>query len=841
MKHLKFREIFFSAYFILSLLIIAGIMAVIIKPSWLMEDGLAYKVKVNSLIGAKAACFVDHPRYDKVLAVERGGNCVIKYSNSQTGLLSEHEYYGITTQRIPMIWEHNNAWFCVKKGDTSLYLVKAFDSNGAPNAEMRLIHQPFYKEKLFTSETEIGERKIYGFRVDDDLLEGFRLEDDSDSLRLVFSKGIYEAINNTTILSYKESEVFQSLSDSLSSWLEMNVSKEEVFKIIANTRKAMWFRNQKANGKLTDMMGGQIIASHDINSDGFKDLLILTGGTRLTPNSLICYDPIHEEKLWEYAYYEGFIDFDIADIDNDNIPEIIIGTSAPSGRHGANWFDLEDPLYSFYCSLLILDNHGKIKELNGERAHYITGDFNWITKFCVLPDHKIVFTADNYINQEKKFLQILDPATGKLDTLNIYYTNLLELDLIDEKLVMLHREGNQHFKTTFDDEFKEIETRSFVSERVLSPFFLKNSIKLNEKLFWFMNPLTILNQDFKVIYQNLDMGACNALQFKGDKINIISDVGKGNSLLYNIKLLKNDIFNLNLIVTWLLLVVGYLVYIITKAFFNLPTMALDGSYAVLYNIMGVVFNWRIFGVGRVYSQPVIGCLSRKRFEDIMNDITDSYQEVKTRNLGLIKLQFYRMVIGNEMHIMQRIAHDIKNQVHLVNMRLMESNLEEDDDLVGAMQEIFEKSSMLSDFSRINLMQKTNVDLVTLIDNAVMKFYGHPRYNDIVWEVSEDKVLVNADESLLHVAVLNLLDNSLKYSPFGSKVIITLDQEKSTVVLAISNQLKDNKIEISKGSGIGIVATNKIISAHGAIFRLSIDEEAKAEIIFNLRGREDEDE
>jgi len=131
MKHLKFREIFFSAYFILSLLIIAGIMAVIIKPSWLMEDGLAYKVKVNSLIGAKAACFVDHPRYDKVLAVERGGNCVIKYSNSQTGLLSEHEYYGITTQRVPMIWENNNAWFCVKKGDTSLYLVKAFDSTGA--------------------------------------------------------------------------------------------------------------------------------------------------------------------------------------------------------------------------------------------------------------------------------------------------------------------------------------------------------------------------------------------------------------------------------------------------------------------------------------------------------------------------------------------------------------------------------------------------------------------------------------------------------------------------------------------------------------------------------------
>jgi len=840
-QHFKLREIFFRAYFILSLLIIAGILAVIIKPSWVMKDGLAYKVEVNSLTNAQAVCFVDNPRYDKVLAVERGGNCVIKYQNSKTGLLSEHEYYGITAQRVPMIWEHNNAWFCVKKGDASLLLVNAFDSNGDPNAEMRLIHQPFYKGKLFTSETEVGDKKIYGFKVDDDLLAGFKLSEDRDSLRLVFSEKVYKAINNTTILSYNESKVYQSLSDSLSTWLKMNVSKEDVFKIIANTRKAMWFRNQKENGKLEGMLGGQIMASHDINGDGYNDFIILTGGTRFTPNSLICYDPINKEKLWEYAYYEGFIDFDIADIDNDNIPEIIIGTSAPSGRHGANWFDLEDPLYSFYCSLLILDNHGKIKELNGEKAHYITGGFGWVTKFCVLPDSRIVLGVDNYLNQEKKFLQILDPATGKVDTLNIGFTNLLELDLIDDKLVMIHRKGNHHYKTVFNDEFEEIDTSYFESEHVLRTLFKKNRIIYNKKLFWFMSPLTILDKDFKVIYQNLDIGGCFALQSKDDNVNIMANTGNDEATLYNIKLLKNDIFNSNLIVLWLILVVGYLVYIITKAFFNLPAMALDGSYAVLYNILGFVYNWRIFGVGRVYSQPVIGCLSRKRFEDIMSDITDSYQEVKTRNLGLIKLQFYRMVIGNEMHIMQRIAHDIKNQVHLVNMRLMESNLEEDDDLVGAMQEIFEKSSMLSDFSRINLMQKTEVDLVTLIDNAVMKFYGHPRYNDIVWKFSEDRLIVNADENLLHIAVLNLLDNSLKYSPFGSKVIITLDQEKSNVVLAISNQLKDNKIEITKGSGIGLMATNKIISAHGAIFRLSIEEEANAEIIFNLRGREDEDE
>ena len=403
---------------------------------------------------------------------------------------------------------------------------------------------------------------------------------------------------------------------------------------------------------------------------------------------------------------------------------------------------------------------------------------------------------------------------------------------------MLHREGNQHFKTTFDDEFKEIETRSFVSERVLSPFFLKNSIKLNEKLFWFMVPLTILNQDFKVIYQNLDIGDCNALRIKDDKINIISDVGKGNSILYNIKLLKNDIYNSKLIVIWLLLIVGYLVYIFTKAFFNLPAKALDGSYAVLYNIMGFVYNWRIFGVGRVYSQPVIGCFSRKRFEDVMTDITDSYQEVKTRNLGLIKLQFYRMVIGNEMHIMQRIAHDIKNQVHLVNMKLMDTTLEENSDLEDSMGAIYAKAKMLSDFSSLNLMQRSIIDFISLVDLVILRFCSHPRYHDILWVQPEGEIFIDADENLMEVALTNILENSLRYSPEGTSVKVILTTQDRYIELIISNHTTKEEVNITKGSGIGLLITEKIMLSHEAKFELTIkDSIAQVRILLKNKSND----
>ena len=802
-------------------------MAIMIKPYWLMEGGLAYKAEVNSLTSANSACFVENPQYDTVLAMNRSGNCVIKYRNSETGLLAEHEYYGISAQKVPMVWEHDNAWFCVKEGNSKLLLVNAFDSDGAPNAEMRVIHEPFYKENLFTPETEIGNQKIYGFVIDDELLDGFKLEDKSDSLRLIFSQKIYDSINNTTIMDYDKSATFQSLSDSLSVWLKMPVSKEDVFKIIANTRKSYWFKNQRTNGNMSNNMSGQIMASGDLNADGFRDFLIFTGGSRMIPNSLIGYDPVHKEKLWEYPYYEGFIECEIIDIDDDNEPEIIIGTTSSGGRHGANWFELEDPLNRYYCSLLILDKNGKIKQINGEKAHYITGGFSWSTKFCVLPDKRIVFGTDNYINQEQKFLQIFDPANGKIDTLNISFTTLLDLDMIDNELVMLHRKGNQHFKSTYVD-LMERDTRSFESETVLKPVSLNNKIYYNSKLFRFMYPLTILDEDFRVIYQNTEPNSCSGLMIRDNIVNVVVDVGNGKTTLYNIKLLKNDSFDLRWIVAWLLLVVGYLVYILTKAFFKIPGKAIEGSYAVLYEIFGILFNWRIFGKTSIYTQPVIASLSRQRFYNTMDDLADSYQEVQTRNLGIVKLHFFLMIIDNEMHIIQRIAHDIKNQVHLVNMKLSETDRDEQS-IEESMNVIFEKTVMLSDFSRINLMQKNEINLITLLDTVLIKFSAHSRYNDIIWEPEENSMIIEADENLLQIALLNILENSLRYSPYNTPVNIKAYEKRSKVYVKILNEIDDDNTV--KGSGIGLLAAERIIAAHGGEFHFKMNDIAEVEIVF----------
>jgi signal transduction histidine kinase len=355
-----------------------------------------------------------------------------------------------------------------------------------------------------------------------------------------------------------------------------------------------------------------------------------------------------------------------------------------------------------------------------------------------------------------------------------------------------------------------------------------------------MQPLTIIDENFRVIYQNIEINNCNALQIRDNNINVVVDVGNGRTTLYNIRLLKNDIYDLKWIVAWLLLVVGFLVYILTKAFFKIPGNAIDGSYAILYEILGFLFNWRIFGKTSIYTQPVIASLSRQRFYNTMDDLADSYHEVQTRNLGIMKLHFFHLRIDNEMHIIQRIAHDIKNQIHLVNLKLLESDQENDGDVKvprnllneihTAQEEICQKSDMLSNFSRINLLQPESCNLVALIDEVLIRFNSHPRFSDIIWNPSESSVTMIADENLFNIALTNMIHNALNYAKQDTVIELRIFSENESISLIIENEI--NETQISGGSGIGLLISERIICNHGGKFSFNC-ELNKAKVIIEM--------
>lgn len=130
------------------------------------------------------------------------------------------------------------------------------------------------------------------------------------------------------------------------------------------------------------------------------------------------------------------------------------------------------------------------------------------------------------------------------------------------------------------------------------------------------------------------------------------------------------------------------------------------------------------------------------------------------------------------------------------------------------------------FEEVSLADVVSETLVTLSEFA--------RTKSVTLDYKPSKVLflLRADKEKLSMAVENVLDNAIKYTPEGMHVTIVLRQEDSRIVLSISDQgigiPKDEQKRVFdkffraknaiaaevNGSGLGLFIVKKIVEDHG---------------------------
>lgn len=149
--------------------------------------------------------------------------------------------------------------------------------------------------------------------------------------------------------------------------------------------------------------------------------------------------------------------------------------------------------------------------------------------------------------------------------------------------------------------------------------------------------------------------------------------------------------------------------------------------------------------------------------------------------------------------------------------------------------------MVNDFLDITQFQmgknvislKDGVNLSSMLDGIVqdIKFEADKKGIELKLEKPESDCLINADESKLKAAIVNIFDNSVKYTEKGSvamslkilqdKFIIQIKDTGMGIDKERLNKLFDNILERSdeskkafvSGRGIGLYLSKQIISAH----------------------------
>ncbi len=140
------------------------------------------------------------------------------------------------------------------------------------------------------------------------------------------------------------------------------------------------------------------------------------------------------------------------------------------------------------------------------------------------------------------------------------------------------------------------------------------------------------------------------------------------------------------------------------------------------------------------------------------------------------------------------------------------------------------------------------DFSLLVSQCVNEFITRMPNRKIIQFISDD-VVVNGDFFLLQIAVNNLIENAVKYSPKESTVEVIVSKSETLAVLKITDEgtgiSKADKEKIfekfyragneatkrAKGTGLGLYLTSRICKAHKGI--LTIEDNSKVGSIFTL--------
>lgn len=304
-----------------------------------------------------------------------------------------------------------------------------------------------------------------------------------------------------------------------------------------------------------------------------------------------------------------------------------------------------------------------------------------------------------------------------------------------------------------------------------------------------------------------------------------------------------------------------------------------------YIIAAIVF-WEISlqkQSGRIYAQEVITLKSRVdslheplRYNQELIGLEHTLSMRKSQYIGegatfLIVILIGAVVVYSSFHrrimlskqqnnFMLSVTHELKSPLAAMklNLQTLEKHQLDEQKRMQLLERCIKESNRLNDLCN-NMLFASQIegrqyrpalekfDFSEMVEDAVNDYAA--RHTRMFEEDIAPGCRITGDKMLLHMAVNNLLENAVKYTPADKPVTVTLSTIQNNAVLRVADEgagitdtekkkvfnkfyrIGNEESRKAKGTGLGLYLTNKIVLQHKG--RITIKDNTPSGSVFEI--------